>query len=132
MPVKKTKFSFLRAEHLRIGRKGENIACAFLKNRFSEILFRNYRTSGGEIDIVARDGSILCFVEVKTRRSSSRQRPAQGLSSKQKKRIHSAAMDYMKEINSQKIIFRFDLIEVILSPWDVQELRYWENHFVSP
>lgn len=132
MPPQKARFSFLRAGHLRIGRKGENIACSFLKNRFSEVLFRNYRTSGGEIDIVARDGSILCFIEVKTRRKSSRQRPAQGLSSRQKKRIHSAAMGYMKEINSQKIIFRFDLIEIILSTWDVQELRYWKNHFTSP
>ena len=50
-----------------LGERGENVAAKFLRNQGYKILERNYRTSVGEIDIIARDGKTLVFVEVKTR-----------------------------------------------------------------
>ena len=116
-----------KAAHLRIGRRGEKIASSFLASRNFDIILRNYRCSSGEIDIIARDGSTICFVEVKTRRHNSKSRPARGLTEKQRKRIRKAANHYMNKINNPLMPFRFDLLEVILSPWDIRELRYWKG-----
>ena len=52
-----------------LGKSGENYACWELERRGYEILDRRYRTRVGEIDIVARDGETLAFIEVKARRS---------------------------------------------------------------
>ena len=71
-----------------IGRQGEEAAAVFLERAGDEILARNFRTSRGEIDIVASKGRMLAFVEVKTRRTQRFGRPA-------------AAVDYRKQ---QKII----------------------------
>ena len=52
-----------------LGRKGEEVAVAFLKNQGYKIIERNYRCQRGEIDIVARDKEGIAFIEVKTRKS---------------------------------------------------------------
>ncbi len=122
-------FSRSRARHLRLGRRGEKLACSFLENRGYDILYRNYKVGSGEVDIVARDGSVICFVEVKTRHSGFRGRPAEGLSEKQRRRIRHAAMNYLREIGNPKVVYRFDLMELVLSNWDVEELRHWKDRF---
>ena len=53
-----------------IGMNGEQAAAAFLKNKGYKIIQPNYRVAGAEVDLVASIGDILCFVEVKTRKSS--------------------------------------------------------------
>src|SRR5437764_1658308 len=54
--------------HLRLGTRGENMACRFLRRNGYKILYRNFRgRTGGEIDVVCRDRDTLVFVEVKTR-----------------------------------------------------------------
>lgn len=96
-----------------------------------DILMRNYRREAGEIDIIARDGAAICFVEVKTRTNAMKSRPAEGLSEKQKSRICRAAMHYLKEIGSPAIEYRFDLVEVVLSRFSISEIRYWTSHFTA-
>lgn len=125
----KTPFVKLRAGHLRLGRRGETIVCRLLRSKRIDVLVRNYRCANGEIDIVARDGSVLCFVEVKTRRTGSRSRPAAGLSKRQKKRIRRAALTYMREIGRPRVPYRFDLVEVVLPRFGIRELRHWRGHF---
>jgi putative endonuclease len=124
-------FRQAKTAHLRLGRRGENLACALLRSKNIEILCRNYKIKSGEIDIVTRDGGVIAFVEVKTRRHTTRSRPARGLTEKQKKRIYHAGMHYLKEIGNPKIVYRFDLIEVILSPFRLREARHWQEHFNS-
>ncbi len=60
-----------RTEKRKIGDIGENIACDFLKKRGFEILDRNYLRKWGEIDIIARKGGVIRFLEVKSARSSA-------------------------------------------------------------
>jgi putative endonuclease len=124
-------FHQARTEHLRVGRRGENLACSLLRAKNCEILCRNYKVKSGEIDIIARDGGILAFVEVKTRRHSTRSRPAEGLSERQKMRIYRAGMSYLKEIENPNVIYRFDLIEIVISPFRIHEARHWQGHFGS-
>ena len=122
-------YKFAKARHIKLGRRGESVAVAYLRSCGIEVLLRNYRYKRGEIDIVARDGAIICFVEVKTRRHTTRSRPAAGLSEAQKKRISRTASAYLRVIGRPKVVYRFDLIEIVLGRWDVKELRYWRRHF---
>lgn len=121
-----------KAEHLRLGARGEKLAEKLLRGKHYAILCRNYKVKSGEIDLVARDGETLVFIEVKTRRATTRSRPAEGLSARQKKRIYHAAQSYLHQINDPGIIYRFDLIEIVLSGFGIRELRHWENNFSKP
>jgi putative endonuclease len=122
-------FKKAKAAHLKVGRSGENAACKLLVNKNMEILARNCRYKEGEIDIVARDGHTLVFTEIKTRMKKSGLRPAAGLSNKQKYRIYRAAMKYLKEIENPKVIYRFDLVEIIFPRFGIAEARHWQEHF---
>jgi putative endonuclease len=118
-----------KARHIKLGMRGEAIAVEYLSAEKIEIICRNYKNKHGEVDIIARDGEVICFVEVKTRRSTTRSRPAEGLSEKQKKRITRSAGAYFHEIGDPKVVYRFDLIEIVLGALDVKELRYWRRHW---
>jgi putative endonuclease len=120
-----------KSRHLRLGARGERVAEKLLRTKNYRILCRNYKVKSGEIDLVARDGENLVFIEVKTRRNTTRSRPAEGLSARQKKRIYRAAQNYMRSIGEPAVIYRFDLIEVILSRFAVHEIRHWENNFTG-
>ena len=121
-----------KAEHLRLGARGEKLAAKLLRSKNYSLLCRNYKVKSGEIDLVARDGGNLVFIEVKTRRATTRSRPAEGLSSRQRKRIYHAAGNYLHSIDDPGIIYRFDLIEIILSRFGIREIRHWENNFSRP
>lgn len=129
--VPRKKYHQAKNKHLHLGQRGESLACSLLRLKNYEILCRNYKVKSGEIDIVARDGCTLVFVEVKTRRHTTRSRPAQGLTEKQKKRILRAGMKYLKQIENPEVIYRFDLIEMVVSSWIVYEARHWTDHFKS-
>jgi len=122
-------FGLARRRHLRLGRRGERMVCRLLRNLGAEVLLRNYRCPAGEIDLIARDGLTLCFIEVKTRRSGGTSRPAAGLHPRQQQRIRRAAQTYLREIGHPAVAWRCDLYEVIFGRWDLCELRHWPEHF---
>lgn len=124
-------FKSAKARHLRLGRLGENTAGRLLASKNMLVLCRNYRTKAGEIDIVARDGRTLVFVEVKTLRRHRRGRPAENLKPTQKRRIYRAAMRYLREIDLPDVVYRFDLVEVVRSTWIIREARHWQGHFTG-
>lgn len=127
-------FKAAKAYHLRIGRAGENTAARFLESEGIEVLARNCRYPKGELDIVARDGRCLVFVEVKSRRRKKHEdipRPLDALRPDQKRRIYRAAFTYMKDIGNPPIPFRFDVIEVIFGTFGVSHIRHWRSNFGS-
>src|SRR5204862_7818329 len=72
------------SEHLRLGRRGENLAARYLRSDGFKILYRNFRArGGGEVDIVCREKKLntLVFIEVKTRSSEKFGRPADAVKS---------------------------------------------------
>jgi len=97
------------------GVEGEALAAAFLIKQGYRILEQNYRSASGEIDIIAREGETLVFVEVKTR-SSLRFGPPQGAVDVRKQaKITQVALSYLSEKNSALSDCRFDVV-AILSP----------------
>ncbi len=81
------------------------------------MLYRNFRAArGGEIDLVCRDGNTLVFVEVKTRTSIAFGAPGEAVTSRKQRLIERGAMAWMKMLgNPADILFRFDIVEVLVS-----------------
>jgi putative endonuclease len=95
---------------------GEKLACRFLKHNGYKILFRNFRgRSGGEIDVVCRDNDTLVFVEVKTRGSEDFGRPGAAVNRDKQKRISRGALAWLRMLDNPDILFRFDLVEVVIA-----------------
>ena len=105
-----------KSSHLRRGARGEKLACRFLKHSGYKILLRNFRgRSGGEIDVVCRDNDTLVFVEVKTRTREDFGRPLAAVDRDKRKRISRGALAWLRMLDNPDILFRFDVVEVIVA-----------------
>jgi putative endonuclease len=100
-----------------LGRRGERLAEKFLRRQRHKILRRNYRPRfGGEVDLVCRDlaENELVFIEVKTRTSEEFGRPADAVTLEKQELIARGARSWLKLLDRPDVVFRFDIIEVIL------------------
>jgi putative endonuclease len=129
-----TRFSRWRSSsksgHLRRGARGEKLARRYLKRNGYKILFRNFRgRSGGEIDIVCRDNDTLVFVEVKTRAREDYGRPVEAVDRQKQKRISRGALGWLRMLDNPDILFRFDVVEVIIADDAKPRLELIKNAF---
>lgn len=108
-------------ERQELGRTGENIAADYLADAGLNIVERNYRCYRGEIDIVARDGEELVFVEVRTRHAISRVGTAEeSVTHLKRERLRALAASYVREKNyEQWPKLRFDVVAITYTPDDV-------------
>lgn len=95
------------------GEFGEQLAVDFLSEKGFEIIERNYTIGAGEIDIVAKDGSSVVFVEVKTLTRSRLYNPEDQVSRKKRRRIEKAAGNWMLR-HPDFSAGRFDVISVLI------------------
>jgi putative endonuclease len=100
----------------RTGKKGEELAAAHLAEAGYRIIERNYRCFFGEIDIVAEEGEILVFVEVKSRRSDAYGVPQLAVGREKQKKISRIALHYLSEHRLNHRPARFDVVAVKLLP----------------
>ncbi len=98
--------------NLKFGNKGEELACEHLKKLGYKILDRNFRIRGGEIDIVAKDGEYLVFVEVKTRWSHEFGLPVESVTPWKVKYLLKTAKFYLQKINWGNGPYRLDFVSV--------------------
>jgi putative endonuclease len=96
-----------------LGNRGEEIAASFLRKQGYKVLKRNYSVPTGEIDIIARDGGTLVFVEVKTRTGDRFGAPAEAVGARKRRRMRSAALHYMAGLKNEPPA-RFDIVSVLL------------------
>ena len=96
-----------------LGISGEKLACEELVRRGYAVLATRYRTRVGEIDIVARDGDTLVFVEVKTRTSEDFGIPAEAVTRRKQRRIVTMARWYLSEKGLHGTLCRFDVVTVL-------------------
>ena len=121
------------ADHIERGAHGEKLACRFLRKNGYKVLYRNFRgRRGGEIDIVCRDKDTLVFVEVKTRTSQDYGRPLEGVHVDQQRRISRGGLAWLRMLDDPDIVFRFDVVEVVLSERSKPELELIQNAFQLP
>ncbi|MBV9762831.1 MAG: YraN family protein [Acidobacteriaceae bacterium] len=100
-----------------LGRRGEDLAHRYLRNSGIMVVARNYRPNEGEaeVDIVARDGDTLVFVEVKTRTSSEFGAPDRAIGTDKQKNIVRAARAYATRAGIPWNQVRFDTISIVLT-----------------
>jgi putative endonuclease len=111
-----------------LGKIGENFACHALERRGYEILARRYRHGGAEIDIIARDGATLVFVEVKARGGREFGDGAEAVTMKKRRRIVVAAMDYLVRHRLGECPCRFDVVSIQLGDGD-PKIEVFPNAF---
>ena len=112
-----------------LGARGEGLARAFLKAKGYRVLATNYRCRFGEVDIIARDGLCLVFVEVRTRRTRGRfGTPQESISRRKKGRLIATAETYMQDSDETSEDWRIDVVAVnIDSRGIVRPVEHLEN-----
>lgn len=95
-----------------LGKTGEDLACRELARRGYAILARRYRTRMGEIDIVARDGTTVVFVEVKTRDGHEYGDAAEAVTARKRRRVSQIALDYVMRHRLSTAPCRFDVVSI--------------------
>src|SRR3954468_18759923 len=119
--------------HLRLGKRGENLACQFLKKNGYKILYRNFKgRTGGEIDVICRDRDTLVFVEVKTRTREDFGRPIEAVNREKQNSIARGALAWLRLLDDPDILFRFDVVEVIIAEGAEPRLQLVQNAFSLP
>ena len=98
-----------------LGSGGERAAADFLVGRGYHILERNFRCRGGEVDLIALDGGVLVFIEVKVRRTLSRGAPIEAVTVLKQARVRRAAQEYLTFSGRVFRRIRFDVISVMKS-----------------
>ena len=98
-----------------LGDAGEDLAAAALKKQGYKILARNYVTPLGEIDLVARQGKVVVFVEVKTRQNASFGSPQEAVHAAKQARLRRLADYYLKQNRLTSAPVRFDVVGVTLA-----------------
>ena len=102
-------------KHIERGIEGEKHAVRALKKRRYKIIERNFRTPAGEIDIVARDGDCLVFVEVRTRGSIEFGLPQETIRAAKRKKLCTAARWYLQKRKMGDDDCRFDVVAVLMT-----------------
>ncbi len=98
----------------RLGSLGESLAAEVLRRNGYRILARNVRTPLGEIDLIARQGDTLVFIEVKMRRSLRCGTPAEAVTSSKQRRLRRAAEYYLLKQPARAVKIRFDVVAITL------------------
>lgn len=120
-----------QARHIRLGKHGEEAACAFLTRQGFDILERNWTCPAGEVDIVARGYRSLHFVEVKTRRGTGRGFPEEAVDAEKRRRYERIAEYYLREYDEVDISICFDIIAILVTGPHRAYLRFHVNAFAS-
>jgi putative endonuclease len=96
----------------RAGLEGEDLACRHLAAQGYAILARNFRCRSGEVDVVARDGAVTVFVEVKHRRGSAHGAGHESVTFGKRRRIVRAARIFASARGLSESPLRFDVISI--------------------
>lgn len=114
----------------KLGDFGEKMAKKFLEHHGYTVCHENYSCPRGEIDIVAKDGEALVFIEVKTRRSLQFGEPFESVDSIKQKRMIKLAHFYMSHQKIRNTNVRFDVVSVwVDKSWKVKEIKLIKNAF---
>jgi putative endonuclease len=96
-----------------IGREGEQAAVVFLEKKGFRVIQTNYRVAGAEVDIIAVTGQILCFIEVKTRKSGDHGLPEAFVHLAKQRKIIRAAKFFSSRKAFREYRVRFDVVSII-------------------
>ena len=111
-----------------LGDRGENMAARHLRNQGYKIIMRNFRCDLGEIDIIARQGKTLVFVEVKTRAYDD-PTPEEQVNPQKRQQIQNAAKFYLTRYGVPQPPARFDVVAIIWPTGQPPIIRHTPHAF---
>lgn len=111
-----------------IGSDGEELAVRYLTKKGYRIIARNYKTPLGEIDIIAKDGDTLVFLEVKTRTSDSFGYPFEAVDNHKKRKIRNVALLFLKKMKEEPAA-RFDVLSISFAVGGKKEITHIRDAF---
>jgi len=123
------------AAHLITGQAGEDAAYFHLRKLGYVMVARNWRVPQckGELDLVAWDGDVLCFVEVKTRTTRDVKPAEAAVDDRKRRELAVMARNFMRRLRREKPPeYRFDVVSVYLSTAGPAEITLFKNAFVLP
>jgi putative endonuclease len=97
---------------IALGNIGEDLACEELERRGYAIIARRYRRRGGELDIIARDGQTMVFVEVKAREGRAFGEACEAVTANKRRTITRLALDYLMRHRLTECACRFDVVSI--------------------
>ena len=113
-----------------IGDHFEQIGCDYLIKKGYEIISRNYRYHRhGEIDIIAKTGNCIVFVEVKARKNTTYGTPAEAVTLKKRDKIRMTALGFLSMNKMQAGEIRFDVLEIYYDYTGIKSIHLIENAF---
>jgi len=101
-------------ERIALGKFGEELALRRIKHLGYTKIVRNFRCPLGEVDIIARDGDTLVFMEIKTRKGRPIDYAKEAVNARKKRQISKVALAYMKATNCSNVRARFDVVAISL------------------
>jgi putative endonuclease len=113
---------------IALGKIGEDLACAELERRGYEVLERRYRQRGGDLDIVARDGRTVVFVEVKAREGRDFGEAAEAVTARKRRRMTQLALDYLARHRLTECACRFDVVSIHMEN-ELPVIQLFQNAF---
>lgn len=116
-------------EKLIFGKRGEDIATSFLEKNKYKIIAKNYKTRIGEVDVIARDREVFCFVEVRTRSSDSFCSPEETIDAKKKAQISKAALSFIRAHQLEDRPARFDIVTILFREDGGFKVNHIKNAF---
>ena len=113
-----------------LGNYGELLACQFLQSKGYLILEKNFRNKIGEIDLIAKDGKTVCFIEVKTRQSTDQGQPYEAITAWKIRKLTQMATFYLKhKFHTLEILSRFDVISIVQTKDAPPQISLIKNAF---
>lgn len=113
-----------------VGKRGEDLAHRYLQKAGFKVVARNYKPGeDSEVDIVARSGELLVFVEVKTRISAEHSAPERAIDEEKERHILKAAKAFATRASIDWDKVRFDIVSIVLT--DPPTIKHYENAFYS-
>jgi len=118
--------NYFKTDKIAVGQTGEGYAAWYLEQKGYTVLHRNWTAVMGELDIVAKKGDTVVFVEVKRRMSLKYGRPCVAVGPQKQFKLSQLAACYIKKYQLFGLKFRFDIIEIL-----VDTVNHIENAFYS-
>jgi putative endonuclease len=124
-----------------IGQIGEDLAAKFLIRRGLRLVCSNFKVPigrnirgaavSGEIDLIALDEDVLCFIEVKTRSSDEFASPLSAVNLRKQRQITRTARIYRKIFNLQSFKFRYDVVSIVLQKEKSPNIEHFKNFWTE-
>ncbi len=111
-----------------LGSDGEDLAVRFLQKKGYRIVARNYKTPVGEIDIIARDGDTIVFIEVKTRTDISFGYPFEAVNKRKRQKLKNLALLYLKRQGKESPV-RFDVLSIFCMDNGKKDIEHIKDAF---